>query len=160
MLPMFHVVAVGDANILCRPCVDCGLMTGCFCDYCNAKERDPAGDYAEGQGTPLCTDCDKEFEMCHFCREDSNIVDGHCVDCGLATGLECHYCPEDFHPFGLAAEGQRISLCYNCNLKFDMCHFCRKMSWATPPPKDNRSRVPLLQGDDVGDTTTQWQAFH
>ena len=59
------LLAAGDANILHRPCVDCGLVTGCFCDYCFAEDRDPSGEYASGQHTPLCTDCDREFEMCH-----------------------------------------------------------------------------------------------
>ena len=33
---VLHVVAAADANVLHRPCVDCGLVTGCFCDYCCA----------------------------------------------------------------------------------------------------------------------------
>ena len=135
------LLAAGDANILHRPCVDCGLVTGCFCDYCLAEDRDPSGEYASGQHTPLCTDCDREFEMCHFCRRDSNIVDRHCVDCGLVTACLCHYCLEDFDPSCPYAEGQRTPLCYNCDLKFDMCHFCRKTMWATPPPRDKYSTV-------------------
>ena len=64
-----QVSAVGDSKMMHRPCVDCGLVTGCFCDYCFAQDRDPTGEYAEGQHTPLCTDCDRKFDMCHFCRK-------------------------------------------------------------------------------------------
>ena len=138
---VLNVMAYADANVLQRPCVDCGLVTGCFCDYCHAKDRDPSGHYTEGQGTPLCTDCDREFEMCHFCRKDSNVVDRHCVDCGLVTACLCHYCLEDFDPSCPYAEGQGTPLCYNCNLKFDMYHFCRKTMWATPPLRDKHSTV-------------------
>ena len=46
-----------------RLCVDFGLVTGCFCDYCFAEDRDPSGEYAEGQHTPLCIDCDQMFQF-------------------------------------------------------------------------------------------------
>ena len=66
---MLEVLAVAsDAATLNRPCVDCGRRTGCFCDFCLAKDRDPAGSWEEGQHTPLCTECDREHEACHFCR--------------------------------------------------------------------------------------------
>ena len=60
-----EVLAWGDTDTLCRHCVDCGLKTGKFCK-CFAKQRDPAGDYAKGQHTPLCTRCRKKHEKCHF----------------------------------------------------------------------------------------------
>ena len=63
-----EVLAWGDTDTLCRHCVDCGLKTGNFCDKCFAKHRDPAGDYADGQHTPLCSRCEKKHEKCHFCR--------------------------------------------------------------------------------------------
>ena len=59
------------------PCVDCGLMTGNFCDggitvaydHCFASERVPA-DYLdnEGQRTPLCSYCETLSQFCRFCR--------------------------------------------------------------------------------------------
>ena len=60
------------------PCVDCGLMTGNFCDggisvaydNCFASERVPA-DYLfnVGQRTPLCSYCETLHEFCRFCRQ-------------------------------------------------------------------------------------------
>ena len=57
-----QALAVGTQDELCRPCVDCGLYTGCYCDgndwgECFAADR-----------LPLCTTCDRLFNMCHFCR--------------------------------------------------------------------------------------------
>ena len=68
------------------PCVDCGLMTGNFCDggfiypdgitvnfdTCFAAERVPQeytdrGGYGR-QRTPLCTYCETFFHFCRFCR--------------------------------------------------------------------------------------------
>ena len=61
-----------DPTILMRECVDCGLRTGRFCDYCRAEDRFPAGDatrrgWAPGQRTPLCSFCDNSRDGCHFC---------------------------------------------------------------------------------------------
>ena len=53
---------------LIRPCVDCGLMTGRFCDYCNAADRLPDEEWAPNQATPLCSQCDNNHDKCHFCR--------------------------------------------------------------------------------------------
>ena len=66
-IPM-EVLAVGDAETLNRPCVDCSLVTGCFCDWCYAVERDPDSHWVPGQHTPLCTACDRKYGRCHFCR--------------------------------------------------------------------------------------------
>ena len=55
-------------ELLTRPCVDCGLTTGSFCDFCFAKDRMPEDVWAEGQRTPFCTRCDGAHEMCHYCR--------------------------------------------------------------------------------------------
>ena len=67
-LETVEVLAWGDAETLCRPCVDCGQTTGCFCDYCQAANRIPSETWAEGQLTPLCHSCDKRHGSCHFCR--------------------------------------------------------------------------------------------
>ena len=66
--PDMQVLAWGDENMLARPCVDCGLKTGCYCDYCRACDRCPKEEWADGQMTPLCTNCDKKHGACHFCR--------------------------------------------------------------------------------------------
>ena len=63
-----EVLAWGDEDMLCRPCVDCGLYTGRFCDWCYAVERLPDEEWAEGQHTPLCSRCDNKHYACHFCR--------------------------------------------------------------------------------------------
>ena len=64
-----EVTAMGSSDMLIRPCVDCGLMTGRFCDYCRARERLPKEEWAPGQMTPLCSDCDNRERRCHFCRK-------------------------------------------------------------------------------------------
>ena len=66
---MMHVMAVGTVEMFTRPCVDCGQITGCYCDYCLAKDRVKDEEWADGQATPLCSDCDRRFDMCHFCRK-------------------------------------------------------------------------------------------
>ena len=63
-----------------RPCVECGLMTGNFCDggpsvgfnNCFASNRVPK-DYPASAGyyglrTPLCSFCETCFGVCRFCR--------------------------------------------------------------------------------------------
>ena len=54
-----------------RPCVDCGRITGSFCDFCNGAERLPQEKWNENQGTPLCGDCDDKRGCCHFCEGKS-----------------------------------------------------------------------------------------
>ena len=48
---LVEVLAVGDEKMLCRPCVDCGLRTGRFCDFCLVADRMPSEVWAEGQLT-------------------------------------------------------------------------------------------------------------
>jgi len=62
------VLCLGTPGQLIRSCVDCGLITGRFCDFCTAVSRLPDDDWAEGQLTPLCSRCDEDFKSCHFCR--------------------------------------------------------------------------------------------
>ena len=64
----FQVLATGSEEMLNRPCVDCGLVTGSFCDYCEAADRCPDEEWAAHQMTPLCTKCDRKWNACHFCR--------------------------------------------------------------------------------------------
>ena len=61
------VTAFGTDEMLTRPCVDCGLYTGNFCDYCLASTRDPGAEWAPYQQTPLCTACDHARDACHYC---------------------------------------------------------------------------------------------
>ena len=61
-------IAAGSRDMLIRPCADCGVYTGSFCDNCNAEDRFPNEEWADGQGTPLCTRCDRTHDECHFCR--------------------------------------------------------------------------------------------
>ena len=74
-----QALAVGTQAELCRPCVDCGLFTGCYCDgndwgECFAADRVPQEHWANNQRTPLCTTCDRRFGMCHFCRGQLWVV--------------------------------------------------------------------------------------
>ena len=70
-----EIFAMGAAEDLCRPCVDCGLYTRNFCKGhemlltgCFAKERIPAKEWCSGQLTPLCSDCEMRMGLCYFCR--------------------------------------------------------------------------------------------
>ena len=63
-----QVLCRGSKKMLCRPCVDCGLYTGRFCDHCLAASRVPSEEWAPNQATPLCSQCDWRWEACRFCR--------------------------------------------------------------------------------------------
>ena len=69
-----QAVAYGTYEYLSRPCVDCGLYAGCFCDglldqgMCLASDRVPSEAWARGQSTPLCSQCDRRMGIRHFCR--------------------------------------------------------------------------------------------
>ena len=69
-----QVLAAADdvtttAMKLIRPCVDCGLWTGGFCDYCKAAaDRLPEEEWGANPMTPLCSVCDNKYDECHFCR--------------------------------------------------------------------------------------------
>ena len=63
-----QVQSPGAAEMFNRPCVDCGLFTGDFCDYCEAADRMPNEVWAPNQGTPLCSRCDDKHDACHYCR--------------------------------------------------------------------------------------------
>ena len=67
-VPM-EVHCFGEPSMLYRTCVDCGLYTGCYCDYCQAADRMPTAAWAAGQMTPLCSHCDRKHDMCHYCRQ-------------------------------------------------------------------------------------------
>ena len=69
-----HVTEWGDMETINRACVDCGLITGSFCDYCEAVDHFPREPWAEGQLTPLCTHCDFKKGECHFCRGEAWCV--------------------------------------------------------------------------------------
>ena len=67
MVPM-QVIATGSSELLNRPCVDCGLITGSFCDHCRAAARCPDEGWAINHMTPFCSHCDRKLHACHFCR--------------------------------------------------------------------------------------------
>ena len=57
---------------LVRPCVDCGLITGRFCDgldrICRAAMRIPSEKWCPNQMTPFCGFCEAKYPACRFCR--------------------------------------------------------------------------------------------
>ena len=58
-----------DYDTMCRPCVECGRLTGAFCELeCYAFLRVPSEFWYDGQPTPHCTVCDEKYGCCHFCR--------------------------------------------------------------------------------------------
>ena len=68
-MPQLNVLCCAEfASTLLRGCVDCGRLTGSFCDGCHAADRLPMDHWALGQRTPLCTSCDRLHDACHYCR--------------------------------------------------------------------------------------------
>ena len=66
------VVEEGQEHLATRPCVDCGLVTGSYCDKCLAKDRMASEEWIPSQGTPLCMFCDSKWAgICHYCREQA-----------------------------------------------------------------------------------------
>ena len=67
------------------PCVDCGLITGNFCDggasvgydrcfAVNRAPRDYPVDVYRQMRTPLCSYCETCFDYCRFCRGVSSCT--------------------------------------------------------------------------------------
>ena len=60
----------GEIVSLLRPCVDCGLVTGSFCEA-NCFAEDWLGseveEWNDNQFTPHCTHCEAKYKFCHFC---------------------------------------------------------------------------------------------
>ena len=90
------IMAAGDKAMLCRPCVDCGVKTSGFCDFCYAKDRLPNEKWADKQRTPLCIPCDRDYDKCRFCRAPPKTIEGTAASLlwlrlvglgGLALGL-------------------------------------------------------------------------
>ena len=105
----------------------CGrrLAAGCMVDY-------PAGD----------------DELQVLAWGDTEQLTRPCADCGQYTGSFCDGVPlgqrhrQGPHLVCLAAvrfpdevwtQKQRTPLCSTCDTMWNMCHFCRGMSWARPP---------------------------
>ena len=60
----------GELIPLIRPCVDCGLLTGNWCEaFCFAENwlGSKLEDWQDSQITPHCTFCEKKYRFCHFC---------------------------------------------------------------------------------------------
>ena len=77
----FEVFAGGTEANLKRLCVDCGLITGRFCDFCLAEVRLPNEHWCDGQMTPLCSRCDNRFGVAisaGACRGVQNRHTGVC----------------------------------------------------------------------------------
>ena len=69
MAQELRVICCGTQDTLNRPCVDCGRVTGSYCDReCDAKYRLPSECWEPNQKTPHCTHCDRLYGACHFCR--------------------------------------------------------------------------------------------
>ena len=68
------VLCWGEEKDLNRPCVDCGMYTGRFCDYCLAETRIPTEAWVPNHHTPLCSKCDWKYGECHFCRRQSWVT--------------------------------------------------------------------------------------
>ena len=70
----FAAWIAAQAGGLYRPCVDCGQMTGGWCDTgsatgsCPASLHLPNEGFAPRQATPLCNQCDTMHGRCRFCR--------------------------------------------------------------------------------------------
>ena len=65
---VLEILQVAPWHLLFRPCVDCGLRTGCWCDGCFGAHRFPEEEWDDKQHTPLCTSCDNKYGCCHYCR--------------------------------------------------------------------------------------------
>ena len=73
-----EVLAWNTTGQTAWPCVDCGLMTGNFCDggpllnfqdICFACNRVPTEfPFGSTQRTPLCSYCETSKRWCRFCR--------------------------------------------------------------------------------------------
>ena len=164
-----EVLAYGEESDLLRACVDCGYVTGCFCDTF-VQDGDwmavtwiPSESWLQVQRTPVCSSCDWRLGACHFCRkvcrvtppkwqqqqkhepqpQQDHLYRGRaCVDCGQVTSCTLDFCEGLHHgdckaatwiPSESWAQGQGTPLCQNCEWLFETCHFCRKVCWATPP---------------------------
>ena len=83
-----------DGNIvsLIRPCVDCGLLTGNWCEAsCFAEDwlGSKLEDWNDSQMTPHCSFCEKKYQFCHFClRKDWVTPDTHRRVNGVRVPLE------------------------------------------------------------------------
>ena len=63
-----------------------------------------------------------------------------CVDCGVMTTTFCNGLEQECYaarhlPKDSWAPLQRTPLCPACEDLHRFCHYCRKVSWATPPPR-------------------------
>ena len=67
-----EVGCAGSVEQFCRPCVDCGRLTGYFCDGKDTRffavKRVPREEWCVGQRTPFCSRCEGMLGWCHYCR--------------------------------------------------------------------------------------------
>ena len=71
----------------------------------------------------------------HVAFECEELLIRPCVDCGRWTGRYCDYCSaEERSPAEAWEAGQLTPLCSVCDNRWDCCHYCRALAWATPGP--------------------------
>ena len=92
IMAVLEVLTAGTEEMLNRPCVDCGRITGSFCDFCLAVDRLPRLKWYPTQATPLCTECDRKYSQCRFCRADLNF------SATRSGGTDCQQ-TQNFQPF-------------------------------------------------------------
>ena len=73
-------IAFGSIDDFIKPCVDCGQMTGRYCEGRNDGARVREGNIClaafrilSGPYAPFCSQCESKLRVCHFCR---NIPSG------------------------------------------------------------------------------------
>ena len=69
----FRALSFGETpGMFTRPCVDCGRITGNFCENeCQVSARLPSERWELNQRTPQCTECEAKYILCHYCRKVS-----------------------------------------------------------------------------------------
>ena len=95
-----------------------------------------AESYVEAEQGDTDEDEDDQVDMDILAvSEDEFAFVRPCVDCGVITSGYCDHCyAQDRDRVGVYEAGQHTPLCPDCDLKFDACHYCRGVHWATPPP--------------------------
>ena len=94
LMATMGVFAAADClHDMFRPCVDCGRLTGNFCDNdCPAEQWCPSEQWCDGQLTPQCTVCEKQHVVCHYCREVPSCTP---AAWGASPRCECPRCLSD-----------------------------------------------------------------
>jgi hypothetical protein len=127
------VKAYGDKDLLHRPCVDFGLMTGRYGEtmkqkshavwqggFCSAQDRIPSERWAPGQSTPLCKSCEDRYGACHFCRRAK-----WCTPLGPKDDKDIDMQKSDQGPVSADDKGMRLDAFQKChNAEDTSAHVC------------------------------------